>query len=775
MSKDNQRRPILYNGQTYAKPVTKSSGGGPKEMKFSYEEARDFVLSDVAKVKDNLRNMPSSQRLPNEVVVGLVMQPEFSAKSYYPDSLFDLGAEKFGLKEIGSRIYKNESSNKEQHNTLSSKMFFVRATEESLTKFENQLNKNAFSLTKSFQDDIRKISSINILEGSNQILGFPSEWENGKIEAVLHPFDVDKQRAINHFIDKITNAGVNRDYIKYKTYSSGITFVSFDANRDILQIVNGYNPLRTVHPLKMREFSALYRGTTIDNGPQAPLFKTKSPIVVGVIDGGVDTSNPYIKNYVEAEFSVSGSPIPVLVDHGTQVTGAVLYGSLNQYSKTDTIPEPKVSAKNFGVLSTTSIDPDLYEAIDAIEKIVPSNNNIKVYNLSIGPQGPILDDNISRFTYSCDLLSRTHNVLFCVAVGNDGDIPGYDRIQSPADSVNSLSIGAYTTKKGEKIRAPYSSIGPGREGCKMKPDVLAFGGCDQHPIHLIAPEIGKKVLNMGTSFASPIVAGIAGRLIGESNNVIDPLIAKALIIHATSRENSHTYENGHGFIPDEYETIASCADKSYTLIYQGEIEPGKYAEYLIPWEDNIKEGSITFKWTAAVLSDVNELSSDDYTSSTIEVAFYPHQSKYLFKNVNKQMLDEQKKDSEVVDVIENRERAEYLIANGWEQSTFPKTDSPSIQYKTETELRSDLKWDSLDTRSITKRANGVSSPVFHVHALGRGTRIIDKKVKFALILTVTAPKAKIDLYSRILNVYNALIPIQLKSVVDIDVIIEPGV
>ena len=278
MSKDNQRRPILYNGQTYAKPVTKSSGGGPKEMKFSYEEARDFVLSDVAKVKDNLRNMPSSQRLPNEVVVGLVMQPEFSAKSYYPDSLFDLGAEKFGLKEIGSRIYKNESSNKEQHNTLSSKMFFVRATEESLTKFENQLNKNAFSLTKSFQDDIRKISSINILEGSNQILGFPSEWENGKIEAVLHPFDVDKQRAINHFIDKITNAGVNRDYIKYKTYSSGITFVSFDANRDILQIVNGYNPLRTVHPLKMREFSALYRGTTIDNGPQAPLFKTKSPI-----------------------------------------------------------------------------------------------------------------------------------------------------------------------------------------------------------------------------------------------------------------------------------------------------------------------------------------------------------------------------------------------------------------------------------------------------------------------------------------------------------------
>ena len=69
-------------------------------MKFTFEEAKEFVLEDVAKAKSSLRNMESSQRLPNEVVVGLVMQPEFSAKSYYPDSLFDLDAEKFGLKEI---------------------------------------------------------------------------------------------------------------------------------------------------------------------------------------------------------------------------------------------------------------------------------------------------------------------------------------------------------------------------------------------------------------------------------------------------------------------------------------------------------------------------------------------------------------------------------------------------------------------------------------------------------------------------------------------------
>ena len=55
----------------------------------------------------------------------------------------------------------------------------------------------------------------------------------------------------------------------------------------------------------------------------------------------------------------------------------------------------------------------------------------------------------------------------------------------------------------------------------MKPDIMAFGGCDQHPIHLISPKVGNKVWSQGTSFASPIAASLAGRLVGESNNTID--------------------------------------------------------------------------------------------------------------------------------------------------------------------------------------------------------------------------------------------------------------
>ena len=101
MSENKKRRPILYNGQVYGEPVSKGGGGGPKAMPYTYEQAKEFVLNDIHETREVLRKMPDSARLPNEIILSLTLQPEFSAKSYYPETLFDLGYEKFGLTEIG--------------------------------------------------------------------------------------------------------------------------------------------------------------------------------------------------------------------------------------------------------------------------------------------------------------------------------------------------------------------------------------------------------------------------------------------------------------------------------------------------------------------------------------------------------------------------------------------------------------------------------------------------------------------------------------------------
>ena len=141
--------------------------------------------------------------MPNEIILSFVVHPEFTAKSYYPTSLFDNnGAEKFGIQEIGSRVWRSKNDNSHNSEKNNSKMYFVRATEGSLERLENHLNSRVSSLTKGFQDDIRKISSFGLLESDDQILGVSSEWREGKLEAVLHPFDIDKNTSVLHFLEQ---------------------------------------------------------------------------------------------------------------------------------------------------------------------------------------------------------------------------------------------------------------------------------------------------------------------------------------------------------------------------------------------------------------------------------------------------------------------------------------------------------------------------------------------------------------------------------------------
>lgn len=749
---NENRRPILYNGEVYSKPIEKKSGGGGKEPEISYEFAREKLLKDLSYSTEILKSMPSTSRLPNEVVLCFRMLPQFSAKSYYPDTLFD---QKIGINEIGSRTWTNsnkqlESKSSQESSPTSGKLFFVRASNKSLDAFEQQLNRKSSTLTKKFTLDVRRVSSLDLLNPSEQILGVNEDWSEGCLEAVLHPFAIDKELSIRHFLSLLVDTGTNRNNIKIKQYGEGVTFFSFVGNRETLKIVAGYNPLRTVHPLTMRPIS-ISRGTTMLGGPSIPDFTRKPSIVVGVIDGGA-ADNPYLNNYIERIDSTIGLEDSNYVSHGSQVTGAVLYGALNSYGNTDKLPEPQVSVRSFRVLSQSTSDPDLYDVIDSIENIVPNNLDINVYNLSIGPVGPILDDSISRFTFSCDMLSRQHNILFCVAVGNDGDKPGYDRIQSPSDMVNGLAVGAYSKKTAQYERAFYSCIGPGREGNKMKPDLLAFGGCDQHPIHLIGPSVGEKIWNLGTSFASPIVAGFAGKLIGSTNNVIDALTSRAMLIHSVTEKNGlgHSFEIGHGILTDDFNDLISCPTKGYTLIFKGELESTKYAEYNIPWTRNIIEGSVNVRWTTAVLTDVDQNSPDDYTSSSVVTAFYPNKNKYVFKKGSQ---------TKVIDISNQKGEALRLKNEGWSQSTFPKTDSGKPQYKNEEDLRQqELKWDTMDTRQLSKLAKSIENPVFHVHALGRGSNNLTK-VKFVIILTVEAPKAKVDLYQKILVEYKSLIPL----------------
>jgi len=753
---NNNRKPILYKGELYSKPVIKKSGGGTKNLPVTFLEAKEKVKNDIDQIFEEIDKLPEVARMPNEIVVCMRMHSDFSAKSYYPDSLFDTDYEKFGLQEIGSRIWKSEKDENSNTETVqeSGKMFFVRGTENSFNKLKKQLDQSEIHLTKKFTEDVRKIISVDLLSEEEQIVGIPEDWESGRLEAVLHPFDIDQDVALDHFFYLLRQAGADIEKINYKQYDEGITFVSLYGNREIVSALEGYNPLRTLHPLIARNIGSIDRGTVSQGAPKPPVFVKKPTITVGVIDGGYLPGNPALDPYVEFEDSIPGPPLTQYQAHGTQVTSAILYGSLNRFKNSDILPEPSVSVKNFRVLSSETVDPDLYEVIDAIEKIVPENEHIKIYNLSMGPVGQIIDDHISRFTFACDLLIQKHGILFCTAVGNDGEIEGYNRIQAPSDMVNGLAVGAYAKVDGKVFKAPYSCVGPGREGNKLKPDLSAFGGCAQNPIQLMSCEIDSRIFNRGTSFSSPLVSAAAANLVGYSNDVINSFIARVLVVHGVSESNEgHDFDLGHGILPDDIQLLVTCPEKSYTIIYNGEVAPGKYIELPIPWTEEIQNGKAYFRWTVATQTNVDPQSPDDYSTSSVVTSFYPNTSKFLFKRGKSQ---------KAVDIMKETEKVTKLLSEGWiMDASFPVSESGQSPYQAENDLRADFKWDSIETRRKNKNASMVNNPMFHLHALERGKRYKSEKIKYTLILTIVVSESGVDLYSKVRNKYRALLPIDL--------------
>jgi subtilisin family serine protease len=106
------------------------------------------------------------------------------------------------------------------------------------------------------------------------------------------------------------------------------------------------------------------------------------------------------------------------------------------------------------------------------------------------------------------LISRTASMLaqkgiiLVNSAGNLGMGP-WKKITFPADANDILTVGAVNI---DRKNAPFCGVGPTQDG-RVKPDVLALGS----PASLISGR-GTVIRDMGTSFSTPIVAGLVACL-----------------------------------------------------------------------------------------------------------------------------------------------------------------------------------------------------------------------------------------------------------------------
>lgn len=770
---DGQRRLILGNGEHYVTDAVKSNPGRSPDPPRNYDEARELVKAGVTAALADFQSLPAAKRLADEAVFCLRLHPDAMAKSYDPVALFSEVPE---LRNVGSRHYHAPTDSVAQtkrvaklrekdQEEVKGRLVFVQGPPEGFERLLRHLDNPTSRVRNQFREEIQRVERFDTLTANEQVLGFAAGWKEGRAELVLHPSTYPAGE-LEQFLEGLFGAArIDVERARFRHYPGGPTFVSCRLTRRSLATLTGANPLRAIHPLSFRTMTDL-RSAPTAAAPKVSTSTTRSTIKVGMFDGGLDPTVPLLKGHVEEDLSLAIGTMPLEpgVAHGTAVAGALLYGPLNHLSAADRVATPPVFVVSIRAWPTSDpADVDLYESIDVIERAVPARSDIKVYNLSIGPRGPIYDDPVSRFTYVLDDLAYRHKVTFFVAVGNDGTVVGEDRIQAPSDLVHGMGIGAYTLDGDSRVHAPYSCKGPGRECGKIKPDVAAFGGCDKSPIHLAAVTPGRRLYDKGTSFSAPVAARLGGQAC-ETFERSSTLLSRALLIHtAVHPAGDPDHLLGHGCVLPSIDDILHCDEQSVTVVFQGSILPTKIIRLPIPWpvKDDIP-GTVQITWTVAGLPPTSPIHPGDYTSCCLEETFYPHSRKFTFTPPKGSMGKERN-----LHLDEDKSTVAQLLKQNWKQSAYPLTASGN-RYKTESERRAiDCKWEPIVRRTCSKQAGSLHEPFMTIHAIGRNGAT--ERFDYAVVVTLRAKRYVGDLYNDIRTIYSALSPIRLRTEAEIRV------
>ena len=159
-----------------------------------------------------------------------------------------------------------------------------------------------------------------------------------------------------------------------------------------------------------------------------------------------------------------------------------------------------------------------------------------------------LDGKTHRASIAATIAARK-GMLVCVAAGNEGD-KTWKTISVPADADSILTVGAVSVNG---TIAVFSSYGPSADG-RVKPEVCAVG----YQTALIDPN-NNVVKSNGTSFATPLIAGMAATLWSALPSENAMQIRARIIVSADRYDNPDFRRYGYG-IPDAWKAYTMYAE-----------------------------------------------------------------------------------------------------------------------------------------------------------------------------------------------------------------------
>lgn len=407
--------------------------------------------------------------------------------------------------------------------------------------------------------------------------------------------------------------------------------------------------------------------------------------IVGIIDTGISQQTalaPLIIN--DNTFTLIGDPLIDIagrsrLGHGTAVAGLVALGKNNHrnnfagdVSADARVLSIKISENGSGYISEIDLLKMLYDV-----KI--KYPEIRLFTLTTCYGNYLLkNEGFSDYTYSLDKFAyETKSLVFICTGNNDNCIfenTKYDlsyfksdntNLSTPADSLNNITIGAAADNLGEDA---FLGASDGREFPALytrkghidlsevynqnktnknyfKPDVIESGGdigynrengldyMDKPALTLLSArrEMGL-MQEIGTSFATPLVANLAARIVKNYPSLTNESV-KALIVNGASLDfipfpsDLSKLRNrvvGNGLV-DDFRSLFSD-ENSATLILEDVIENGKirvypinFPKYLI--EDDLGKKRGILKVTATLCFSFLPIKNNQLSYNPIHMAF----------------------------------------------------------------------------------------------------------------------------------------------------------
>lgn len=393
--------------------------------------------------------------------------------------------------------------------------------------------------------------------------------------------------------------------------------------------------------------------TDVNSIPVPPVPDAAAP-AVAVLDSGLTPGHPLLGQAVgDAQGYVAGDANPNDASpnwHGTFVGGIALYGDVEAcVRQRQFVPQLRLfSGKVF-----KDDDQDQTEFVEkAVERAVrdlQEQYGCRVFNLSYGDRNKIYDGRHLRgLAYTLDRLTRELGVLFVVPTGNlyldevQTNYPDYlfhesARLLDPATALNVLTVGGlaqheasrdaqrYPDRIEESILArsgqpsPLTRTGPSINGA-IKPDLVEHAGnVSINRVTNRARHQGLGVLSLnggfgqpgggafredlGTSYAAPVVAHKAARLLQDLPDATPNLLRSMLGVHAewpaatktllTVADKTQTKDRitrlvGYGQVNDA--ALYRSLDDAVTLLAQEQIANNQHHIFELPTSENFWQG-----------------------------------------------------------------------------------------------------------------------------------------------------------------------------------------